>query len=64
MVEPFVVGQKLSANTSIAAFDPEDEINRIDSIRAMPLHKEKVLLSGDNNYALHGGSTAAPRVGR
>jgi len=62
MAEPFVVGQKLTANNPLEDFDPEDEINRIDSIRAMPLHKEQLVLSGGDDH-LHGGPTVT-RVGR
>lgn len=62
MAEPFVAGAKHVANTPLVDFEPEDEINRIDILRAMPLDKEQLVLSGGDDH-LHGGATVT-RIGR
>ncbi len=62
MAEPFIAGQKFVANVPLEDFDPEDEIARIDTIRAMPLDKEQLILSGGDQH-LHGGPTVT-RTGR
>jgi len=56
MVEPFIAGAKFTVNTPTVDFDPDDEINRIDTIRSMPLDKEQLILSGGDGH-LHGGPT-------
>lgn len=63
MVEPFVVGAKHVANTPLVDFDPDDEINRIDEIRALPIDKEQLILSSSAVDHLHGGPTVT-RIGR
>jgi len=60
MVEPFIPGARHVNNQDFEAFDPDDEINRIDEIRAAPLDKEKLILSDD--YSM--GGIGSPRVGR
>jgi hypothetical protein len=62
MVEPFIAGAKFATNRPTVDFDPEDEIARIDIIRAMPLHKEQIVLSGGDGH-LNGG-VLVPRLGR
>ena len=63
MAEPFIVGAKRTANEPLVDFEPEDEINRIDEIRAMPIGREQLILSSSAVDHLHGGSTV-PRNGR
>ncbi len=63
MAEPFVAGAKHVANTPLIDFDPDDEINRIDEIRAMPLDREQLILSSSAVDHLHGGPTVT-RIGR
>jgi len=72
MAEPFIVGAKFTANCNALVhfpankennFDPDDEINRIDEIRAMPLDQEQLILSSSAVDHLHGGATS-PRDGR
>ena len=63
MAEPFVVGAKHVANTPLVDFDPDDEINRIDEIRAMPIDREQLILSSSAVDHLHGGPTVT-RIGR
>ncbi len=63
MAEPFIVGAKFTANTPLVDFDPEDEINRIDEIRALPIDKEQLILSSSAVDHLHGGATTT-RIGR
>ena len=62
MVEPFIVGEKFAFDVATVDFDPEDEIARMDIIRAMPLDKEQLVLSGGDGH-LHGGPTVT-RIGR
>lgn len=57
MAEPFIAGMKFTPNTPLVDFDPDDEINRIDEIRAMPLDKEQLILSSSAVDHLHGGPT-------
>jgi len=72
MAEPFIVGAKFTANTNALVhnptteennFDPDDEINRIDEIRALPIDKEQLILSSSAVDHLMGGTTS-PRDGR
>ncbi len=63
MAEPFIAGAKFTINTPTVDFDPDDEINRIDEIRAMPLDKEQLILSSSAVDHLHGGPTVT-RTGR
>ena len=60
MCEPFIPGLRHDMNQDFEDFDPEDEINRIDDIRAMPIDKEQVILS--DNHVM-GGATV-PRANR
>ena len=62
MSEPFIAGQKFASNLPTADFDPDDEIARIDNIRALSLDKEQLVLSGGDGH-LHGGPTVT-RTGR
>jgi len=63
MAEPFIAGAKFTHNTPTVDFDPDDEINRMDEIRAMPLDKEQLILSSSAVDHLHGGPTVT-RLGR
>ena len=50
MAEPFMP----NARDSGSEFDPEDEINRIDEIRAQPIDVSMLVLSG-GEAQIHGG---------
>ena len=63
MAEPFIVGAKFTANTPTVDFDPDDEINRIDEIRALPIDKEQLILSSSAVDHVMGGPTVT-RLGR
>ena len=63
MVEPFIAGAKFTVNTPTVDFDPDDEINRIDEIRALPIDREQLILSSSAVDHLHGGPTVT-RIGR
>ena len=60
MAEPFLPGGRWNVNQDFEDFDPDDEINRIDEIRALPIDKEQIILSSD--YSM--GGTGSPRIGR
>jgi hypothetical protein len=62
MVEPFAPGNRHSLNQDFANFDPDDEINLISSVRAMPIDRQEIILSGGDG-ALHGGDQM-PVTGR
>ena len=62
MVEPFIAGAKFTADVPMIEFDPDDEIARMDTIRAMPLDREQLILSGGDGH-LHGGPSVT-RLGR
>jgi hypothetical protein len=61
MVEPFSPNVRHSPGNSVLDFDPTDEIARIDSIRAAPRDKSKLMLSG-GEHVLNGGDIH-PRTG-
>ena len=63
MIEPFIPGQRHAINEDFEAFIPDDEINRIDNLRAKPIDFEKVLLSGGDDQHFMGGAQL-PRDGR
>ena len=65
MAEPFIAGAKFTANTNTNTndFDPDDDINRIDEIRALPIDKEQLILSSSAVDHLHGGPVFT-RTGR
>jgi len=60
MVEPFLPGSRHALNEDFEDFDPDDEINRIDEIRALPLGKHQLIL-GDNHVM---GGSVMPRINR
>jgi len=62
MAEPFVPGLRHDLNQDFEHFDPTDEINRIDTIRALPLHKEQLILSSGGEHLM--GGVFSPRTGR
>lgn len=62
MAEPFVVGARHAPQTSFETYDPADEINRVDDIRAMSVDKSMLILSGGDHH-LHGGYQI-PRTGQ
>ena len=57
MAEPYIAGLKFSHNLPTVDFDPDDEINRIDEIRALPIDKEQLILSSSAVDHLMGGPT-------
>jgi hypothetical protein len=61
MVEPFLPNNRMDGQ-SYQNFDPTDEVTRIDEIRAAPIDKQLLILSG-GEHQLHGG-TLNPRTGR
>ena len=61
--EPFFPGQRSQANLDYENFEPNDEINRIDIIRALPIDKAQVILSGGDNQHTMGG-VQSPRNDR
>ena len=61
MVEVFNINQRNVTSVQLRDFDPTDEIARIDSIKRISLHREKLILSG-GTQVLHGG-IAQPRDG-
>ena len=63
MAEPFIVNAKFTAQTPLVDFDPDDEINRVDEIRALPIDREQLILSSSAVDHLHGGPTVT-RIGR
>ncbi len=62
MAEPFSPNSRRLTGTSIGAFDPSDEIARIDCLRAIDIDREPHYLSG-GAHALIGGY-CMPRTGR
>lgn len=50
MAEPFQINQR----DSRIEFDPTDDMSRIDEMRAKPIDKELLVLSG-GQHQLHGG---------
>ena len=54
MVEVFNINQRNVTSVQLRDFDPTDEIARIDSIKRISLHREKLILSG-GTQVLHGG---------
>lgn len=63
MVEPFIVGDKLSTNTPIQQHDDTDEMCRIDDIQYVDLDKLPSMLGDGTDPPLHGGNQL-PRTGR
>lgn len=61
MAEPFSGQERRMEDTNFTNFDFTDEINRIDEIRQMDIHKSMIQLSG-GDAQIHGG-TLMPRVG-
>jgi len=61
MAEPFIVNGRRTLGQSIENHDFTDEINRVDEIRQMDVHKSLLQLSG-GVHQLNGG-TLSPRVG-
>ena len=61
MVEVFNINQHKASHVQLRDYDPTDEIARIDSIKRISLHREKLILSG-GAQVLHGG-IAQPRIG-
>lgn len=61
MSEPFMVQQRSMHDTDFPNYDFTDEVNRIDDIKQMDVHKATLLLSG-GDAQIHGG-TLLPRVG-
>lgn len=62
MAEPFLPNAHHSLGQAYEDFDPEDEIARVDELRAMPRDIEQLVLSGGSDH-LHGGQLL-PRTGR
>ena len=62
MAEPFIPGQRWDVNQDFEPLDPDDEINRIDEIRALPIDKSQLILSGGDDYLT--GGVQSPRTGR
>ena len=54
MVQGFNINQRKAPNVQLRDFDPTDEIARIDSIKRISMHREKLILSG-GSQVLHGG---------
>jgi len=63
MVEPFIPGARHELHMDFENFDPDDEVNRIDDIRSMPIAKSQLILSGAGDQHLMGG-VQSPRTGR
>ena len=62
MAEPFSPNVRHQSHQDFEAFDPEDEINRVDEIRSASVDKRDLILSGGDR-PLNGGYQL-PRTGR
>ena len=62
MAEPFCINNRKSPDSDVIAFDPTDQIARVDELINMDIGKEKLVLSG-GDHQLNGG-TMMPRAGR
>lgn len=62
MAEPFCINNRHTPSSDLIAFDPTDQIARVDDIINMDIGKEKLVLSG-GDHQLNGG-TLMPRSGR
>lgn len=61
MAEPFIIGSRHVPDTDFETWDPADEINRVDEIRAADWDKHQIILGGEHH--LHGGYQL-PRTGK
>jgi hypothetical protein len=55
MAEPFSPNARHTIGNEFPEFDPADEINRIDEIRATPIDVSLLVLSGGETQ-IHGGA--------
>ena len=61
MAEPFTPGDRHSNDVDFETFDPTDEINRIDEIRAADIDQSQLILGGGDHTM---GGYHLPRTGR
>lgn len=61
MSEPFSIDLRHSPDVDFETVDPEDEIRRIDDIRAADVDRQQILLGGGDHTM---GGYQLPRTGR
>jgi len=61
MSEPFAIDQRHSNDTDFETIDPEDEMRRVDEIRAASADKTQIILGGGDHTM---GGYHLPRTGR